>query len=587
MLDKVLRLFNTLRYLKPTQLFYFILRRKFPARTVYASNNSQSQQRAWSRPLQLSRPIAIGGTRAGSNQIEFLNHARSFDLDNIDWCPIDAQRLWQYNLHYFDYLRDDDWSVAEKTAMLSSWIDGNAQATQPGWEPFTCSLRIVNWILFLDQQRDAINHCIIDSLYTQTCWLEKNDERHILANHYFENLKALLFAGCFFSADIQGSNGKVGNDSKARHWVKKATQGIAAQLNEQTLADGGHYERSPQYHCLMLENYLDIYNLVLNNKALFETAFSQQLEQIIQRSIEWLSDIVFPDGKIPLLNDSAWGTSPTLAELLDYGQRLDITLHSIKSRAYSQAGATTPLNIIDKPDTGLYGVKTGADMLLMDCGDIGPSYQPGHTHCDFLSYELMLGGRRLVVDTGVCEYQPGELRQYVRSTRAHNTVSVDGLEQSEVWGEFRVARRAKKHHGAVVKNNKTIEVSGSYAGFYVGRWGFAPSFTHRREVYVKLVKDAFESIEVVDTLGGVGEHLLESFIHIHPDFTLEPAANNRIRVLCDGHQFAWLTIDTACQFKIESAIYCPEFGLKHTIDCVVMSCRASLPQSISYRFERR
>ena len=114
MLDKVLRLFNTLRYLKPTQLFYFILRRKFPARTVYASNNSQSQQRAWSRPLQLSRPIAIGGTRAGSNQIEFLNHARSFDLDNIDWCPIDAQRLWQYNLHYFDYLRDDDWSVAER-----------------------------------------------------------------------------------------------------------------------------------------------------------------------------------------------------------------------------------------------------------------------------------------------------------------------------------------------------------------------------------------------------------------------------------------------------------------------------------------
>ena len=77
-------------------------------------------------------------------------------------------------------------------------------------------------------------------------WLEKNDERHILANHYFENLKALLFAGCFF----------IGKD--ADRWRERALVEIPKQLREQTLQDGGHYERSPQYHALMLENYLDI-----------------------------------------------------------------------------------------------------------------------------------------------------------------------------------------------------------------------------------------------------------------------------------------------------------------------------------------
>ncbi len=97
------------------------------------------------------------------------------------------------------------------------------------------------------------------------------------------------------------------------------------------------------------------------------------------------------------------------------------------------------------PDTG-YGVIRSPESrsaLIFDCGPLGPDYQPGHGHCDVLSYELSLHGQRVVVDTGVSTYEPGPERSYERSTAAHNTLRIDGEEQAEIWASFRVGRRPR------------------------------------------------------------------------------------------------------------------------------------------------
>lgn len=505
-----------------------------------------------------------------SNSFCFLNRQSTFDINNIDWCPQTEKRLWRYNLHYFDYLREPNWNQSEKLSILEHWVANNPLSTEPGWEPFTASLRIVNWIFFLNQYDAEIPPHLIDSLYSQVQWLEKNDERHILANHYFENLKALLFAGCFFYQHKA-------NDGHAGKWLQRAKREIIQQLHEQTLDDGGHYERSPQYHSLMLENYLDIYNLASNNPGLFDGDFIEALIHTIQRSLVWLNDIVFPNGQIPLLNDSAFAVSPSASSLNTYADRL--LVNQLKEAAVSST-------LIDKDPSGLYGLKTSADMLIMDCGEIGPDYQPGHTHCDFLSYELMLAGKRLIVDTGVYEYEPGEMRHYLRSTKAHNTVSVDGDEQSEIWGEFRVARRAKKHFGRVERCDNSVKISGAYSGFYGDTWGWRPRFKHLRQANVKLVKDAIESIEVVDTLSGDGEHEVESYIHFHPDFSLEVVKKNKLRILLDGGYFASLTIQSDCEYRIEKSVYCPEFGVKHPIDVITVYQKAALPMTLGYSINR-
>ncbi len=568
MIKKAFRLLNTLKYLKPKQLAFFIIRRKFSAKTI-----SVTQHSSMNSALVLSPPIAVNNRLLPSGHIEFLNHQREFDLDNIEWCPQEVSRLWRYNLHYFDYLRDASFNAEKKQAILNSWVSLNPQNSQPGWEPFTCSLRIVNWIFYLNKNTSLASKPIIDSLYLQALWLEKNDEKHILANHYFENIKALLFAGCFF----QNINS---TDKNAVRWLRFAKQEIIQQLNEQTLQDGGHYERSPQYHCLMLENYLDIYNLAHNNSSLFDDNFIQQLKQFSISGLDFINEIVFPDKSIPLFNDSAFDIAPSVVSLNQYANDL----------FNYQYSSDHQVHLIEKHNSGLYGLRTGNDMLLMDCGDIGPSYQPGHTHCDFLSYELMLGGKRLVVDTGVFEYEPGQLRHHVRSTRAHNTVSIDGDEQSEIWGEFRVARRAKKHYGQVSAEGDDTKISGAFSGFYGKAWGWKPRFKHQRDINVKLVKDAVESIEVIDTLTGKGEHdaesYAESYIHIHPDFVLEAIDEKNIKILFNDAVFATLEINSDCQYRIEETIYCPEFGAKHDIDCIVIYRQGLMPLNLGYRIQR-
>lgn len=555
-MNKLSRLFYTLIYLKPTQLAFFILRRKFQAKKVRVDDAITKSFSSGAR-IELSIPVQ-GGLKA-KGEFEYLNQYATME-DEVDWSARALPRLWGYNLHYFDYLRNDQVDDSYRFSLIESWINANKENSQPGWEPFTCSLRIVNWLSFLSRFPEYQASKVLDSLYHQVMWLELNDERHILANHYFENLKALLFAGVFF----QGAD--------ADRWRKKATAELKAQLKEQTLDDGGHYERSPQYHSLMLENYLDIYNLVSSNSNYFQIDFTELLKHTAERGLHFLRDIVFPDGEIPLLNDSAFGSAPTLVQLEAYARRL----FNFEPRA-------VPDSIINKPDFGLYGLRRGADMLVLDCGDIGPSYQPGHTHCDFLSFELMKSGQRIIVDTGVSEYEPGESRRYLRSTQAHNTVVVNGLEQSEVWGEFRVARRAKKRSATILEDEAGAQLQASFDGFYASSWRRRPSFSHARKMDVKLLKDAICSINVTDTICSIRSPneavYAESYIHFHPDIDILEAGlgsmgpSKSFSITSGGKEIAILAVDARFETQLRETIYCPEFGKKDKNLCLLIAAK--------------
>ena len=89
----------------------------------------------------------------------------------------------------------------------------------------------------------------------------------------------------------------------------------------------------------------------------------------------------------------------------------------------------------------------------MDVGHISPSYQPGHSHADSLSFILHVNKTPIFIDTGVSTYENNTRRAYERSTRAHNTVTVQGKDSSDVWGAFRVGKRANVN---ILKDEKKI-----------------------------------------------------------------------------------------------------------------------------------
>lgn len=534
------RTFNTLRHLKPRQTWYFFLRRGIGARRVNSFVGDIICRKTSIHPvLQLSH--ADGNFSV--YEFDFLNHTLSFPRDAMNWCPREALRLWRYNLHYFDFLRDPTRPLQQKTALINDWIANNPQGSEPAWEPYTASLRIVNWCLFFwSLPQEKIAEQWLQSLYTQARWLERNLELHILANHYFENIKAMLFASLFF------------NNHDSTRWLHRFQKELVAQLREQTLPDGGHYERSPQYHCILLEDYLDIYALLRTDTVLIETGTFTVLEQTINSGLHFLAGIATPDDDIPLFNDSASGSASRPSVLFSKAEQLGFKIEIPRTA------------LINFPDSGLFGWKSDSDYFLIDCGDIGPAYQPGHTHCDFLSFVLMIDGQWLIVDSGVCEYEPGAMRSYVRSTAAHNTVTVDDSEQSEIWSEFRVGRRARSRGAAIRREANSIIFEGAYEGFA----SLAAKIVHSRRAVLTLnTQGGIQCVEIDDTVEGINKlsHEIKASLHLHPDWRVDQADNTTSHeksILVGKHGGTLVTLSSpqGLSSPTEPSWFCPEFGLK-------------------------
>ncbi len=184
-----------------------------------------------------------------SNRFRFLNEEHDL-LSQSDWNHPVRAKLWLYNLHYFDDLNAA--GACERLnwhrSLIMRWIVENPPGTGNGWEPYPLSLRIVNWIKWV-LAGNALPQAALESLAIQSRFLAKRIEFHLLGNHLLANAKALVFAGFFFEG------------KEADAWGVKGLRILNRELPEQILKDGGHYERTPMYHSIILEDLLDLVNL--------------------------------------------------------------------------------------------------------------------------------------------------------------------------------------------------------------------------------------------------------------------------------------------------------------------------------------
>ena len=128
----------------------------------------------------------------------FLNYTKKLDLP-ADWNNEFPSKLWVYNLHNFEDLLSNGSEKKRNVhlQLLSSWVDQNPVGYGNVWDPYPTSLRIVNilkaWLGGLELDKK-----IFRSVFEQSSFLSSDLEKHLLGNHYFVNLKALLFAGVIF-----------------------------------------------------------------------------------------------------------------------------------------------------------------------------------------------------------------------------------------------------------------------------------------------------------------------------------------------------------------------------------------------------
>ncbi|MEZ5563460.1 MAG: alginate lyase family protein [Gammaproteobacteria bacterium] len=554
------RYWRTLRHLRLSQIAYQLYYRLVPA--PRARKLSGLQRRGDLHALAFAPPVVPDIT---VEQISFLNSTRPLDVAAMDWAAAAEPKLWRYNLHYFDYLHWRVYPAAMKQQLIDSWIAGNPPTAGDGWEPYPVSLRAVNWIKawLSDAPEQGVPQARLDSLATQLAWLEKRLEYHLLANHLLKNGKALFFGGVFFSGP------------EAERWRERGLEILLREADEQILADGGHYECSPMYHCIVLEDYLDVLNLLRAVPKLVPAEAETRLRAAAGRALQFLADITAGDGRIPLFNDAAFGIAPEPAVLLDYGSR-------VAGAASAAPTAIAAPARIDLPDTGYYGYRQGGDSLIVDCGPVGPDYQPGHTHCDTLSYELCVAGRRVVVDAGTHSYGIDGLRHHARRTSSHNTVQLDGVEQSEIWGAFRVGRRARPLQATLSAwQDGRLLFSGSHDGYR-----HLPGQPRHERRIVMAIAGRWEIHDLIT--GNAGEkHQALSCIHLDPSFMVQVETWGTFMLLhAEGGLALRLTVTCGSATRLAGGYHFPEFGLCRENSVICVERTGVLPIEMHYRIER-
>ncbi|MDG2384203.1 MAG: alginate lyase family protein [Pirellulaceae bacterium] len=474
---QLLRLLQTARHLRPIQIANRFQRR-FRSATPSKSPPPPQRKRSGNWTLAAQR----NPTLLAPNKIKVFES--EIEVTSNSWDDPELEHLVRYNLHYFDDLNAvnaenrSNW----QQALLTRWISENPPAEGTGWEPYPLSIRIVNWIKW-SLAGNELSTAASKSLALQTRSLEKQIELHLMGNHVWANAKALIFAGLFFSGP------------EADRWLSHGRSLLEREMQEQILPDGGHFELSPMYHCILLEDLIDLANLshVYGQKSV------KGLEQTIQSMGRWLRVMCHPDGEISFFNDASFGIALKPSQIEDYACRVGFS-------AFPPCrGSVTHL-----ADTGYVRIQFPNHAMLIDVAAAGASYQPGHSHADTLSFEWSLLGQRVLVNSGTSCYGVSAERLRQRGTAAHNTVIVDQTNSSHVWSGFRLASRAKPFGLTIDESNDHVSISCSHNGYR----RLPTRVTHTRKWEIGPTE-----FSISDEVGPRFQQA-QSRLHFHPDWSV-------------------------------------------------------------------
>ena len=564
--DRAQLYLHTLRHLLFSQILWrlwYTARRKLGLYRIPRYKSAPDFDRACLRRLrEFLQASGNHGIHEGAdmealrNQDFRLLNRPAENIGRIPWRDPVYPRLWRYQLHGFRFAREFAVNAVMEIYLgdrdralnwMHDWIRENPPGNDVSWDAGPVSERLVNWTLLIaafDIQEEEIRVAYL----RQVRWLKKWLEYDLRANHLLRNACALVLAELVLG-NVSGQD--------------KALPLLYAQVKEQILPDGGHFERSPMYHALALWDMLVVH-------AAFETK-PFFLEETVRDMTTFLDTVRHPDGEIPLFGDSVLHQAPATATLVALArERVSMVDAAKQSDKAGQALRNSGFYVL--------GSRSAKECMIVKTAPPLPSYQPGHSHADMLSYELSLEGLRFIVDSGVHGYAESPLREYSRSTRAHNTAQLDDLDQSEMWGVFRVARRPLACPVVFEADDAVASIEAHC------RYPQGPS--HQRTIrYGK--KDS--SWEIHDHMDATSDrHVLKSYIHFHP----------RCEVLSEGDRIMARRETILAQVELMSPgsiellpgsssqtlhWYCPEFGSSQPCTVAILRSTGDTTLDISYK----
>jgi len=534
-ISSLIKIIHTIRFLKPKQLYWFAFyrtRKILPVCLWLRRRNLpdlQIDKKQLTKYAKYAQTWASVDENLASKARDILAGRWEYAGEQISLSTLSVEMnkntspLAMYGLHSFEFLwllclahiqnSDNRYSVFAKECILQ-WIKKYPLGTAIAWDPYPTSYRIRYWILAMHlwQWNDEE---ILNSLAVQTKYLSKSLEYHLEANHLIQNLCGLIVSSAtLFPSELTG-----------------LLQQLETELQEQILEDGGHYERSPMYH---LHVFLDLLTVlaILREPPEF-------LKETLSKMVNFLENMTLSDGDIPLFGDTVHGHLPSFEKVLRVAEKYipakkQKTLHS---------GA------LSFPSSGYYIYKNNSNPrfeMVIRAGEAGPSFQLAHAHCDQLSYEFLMDNQRVIVDSGMHGYGCSPFRSFQRSTRAHNTVYIEGEEQLECWSTFRVARRGK-HLWTLWKPYKEGQLFG-------GKYQYFNGTIHYRALLIL----PQEGLLCWDWVKTHHQKMLYNLLHLHPSVEVR-IINSFVFLKCDKIKISLYPIQNE-MIEIVAGSYSPQQG---------------------------
>ena len=411
----------------------------------------------------------------------------------------DLKVVWEANRHQHFFalgiaylLTQEEHYAATFARHLESWIEQNPPELGVNWiSSLELSFRAVSWIWALNLFRGSFNlqpalvEKMVQHLYLHGLHIEKHLSTYYSANtHLTGEALGLYYLGT-----------QLPFLKKSAKWRKLGEEILLRELDRQLHPDGVYFEQSTWYQRYTADYYIQY--LILRGRQSgkpFELP-SRAASAKIQSMVEFLMHVMRPDGTTPMVGDDDGGrclphgsnrsddfravlsTCSVVFNRGDFkwaaGQMLEETFWLLGrggADAYEKLRAVSPeRSSAAFKDGGYFVMRDGSsetdNFLLVDCGELG-SLNGAHGHSDALSIEVAVAGRTMLVDPGTYTYHESEeIRDYFRSTEAHNTLSVDGKSQSVPDHKFAWKTKAKADLKSWVSEERFDYFEGAHDGY--------------------------------------------------------------------------------------------------------------------------
>lgn len=427
-----------------------------------------------------------------------LKHWKEFDgLDTTE--TGNTKIVWELNRHqHFFTLGVAFWLTGDErygeafARHLDSWMEQDPPGIGINWaSSLEVSFRAMSWIWAFHFFRDS-DH-FTPALFKRAITYLYLHGRHIeryLSKYYSPNTHLTGEALGLYYLGTQ-----LPYLSRASQWQRLGEEILFAEIERQVLPDGVYFEQSTWYQRYTVDFYLHFLVLRSLQPVHWSTVPADKVEARLQKAVDLLMHLMMPDGTTPLIGDDDGGrTLPlTTAQPDDLRGSMAVAAamfgrgdHKFAAGAaseelfwllgadglskYDALDAVEPsVTSLDLPDGGYCVMRDGWEdtdnVLIVDCGDVG-SLSGGHGHADALSIVAAVHGRPLLVDPGTYTYHESpELRDYFRSTTAHNTVVVDGRSSSEPGSTFSWQTRAHAVRKTWIAEDRFDFFEGSHNGY--------------------------------------------------------------------------------------------------------------------------